>query len=1563
MVATIGDPPYTTRGKKQRISVFSRVRPLLEHLGEGKILDSTEHTNNDYSHFGSSSSSSSAMYGGGGGVSSSNSNASSSYGSSVGSSHHQQRRVIGKSCVRCVGDTEVVVRGAHQQQLHHSSSSVPHDSHIDQHHGHAAVRPRLSTGTASKSPLLTRGTPATLVAPRSTAARHASPPGRAQPPLPTTTTSNSSSNIGEMSFQFNGVFDPHCTQQDIYEDTMLELLDRALRPDTTSSSCLPPASSGDHSPSSPSSSSVHVSLLCYGPTGSGKTYSMVGAWDPARDPTMTMGILPRTALQILSQIDAHRSKVEKRRLQQPSPLLSSDSTAVRTTPAASSQGPAVPVGLTLFAVELYLDELRDLLLLAHQGTNSATAARRANSPSLGRSNTPPRLGTSSSSTTAGGVVGRQQSRASSSPLVLRHGVSFPSGRLFKEGAQSIPASSTPASFFHSTAAASAPTMTAPSSSAQAYGASTIPIKDYTSFEELCDTLCGAEITSLSSLQDIYHSISNTRMTSSTASNDKSSRSHAFFILRISFDSSSPRGGSTPVSPSFVVLADLAGSERLKQSQAEGVGVLEAQSINKSLSALCTVVTSLHQNSKHVPFRDSRLTRLLRPCLENGWVTALVHVPPADGQRDEAIQTLKFAERMSQTVLPSVSTAVTATQQHRSAAGGDLQLRDASSYFDDPKKQEALEFQNERAQLQMDVLSAELRIANAAYGHLPRRLATLPLASMATLYPEWHTAWQRVRHALETDTAEGTSVARSVVDRTKREIMLKVNALKSALEKESQEVENLRESLAQLENDDDGRFPGGDEALSSHSIYKKLQREHSAAIKIKLLVQHRLLVLSENEAHLKRQAHHIKTDLLDEAGSWHSLHRNVDDASESLQRETRNGLVMQGLFADQYDVLRDILAYLEGKRSRRRIERLCVEAEALGYGQLVLSNQASQQEGRILTRNNGKSSLSSSYRKQQHPADDALFLDDEDDDVCSIDWEEYHDEVGGTSDDKRNDNNNTATNNNTQQHQKKQQDVNSIFQRPLAPVEISGGVVVKRSIFVERSLFSSPSQSSSSKRDNNNGGASQSIFKSPSSQANNKTASSSRSSANEPTREDLPTTQQRHHHHAISSISGDGSAAASIFVTLRQRHLVPWYATTRVVPAPKHWAPRPLLLHGWYDAPLPTRTAHDYDDEGERVAADKEGGVSSSGGRRGTHDRQLCSYPSLTGHYHNPEARRYVALRALSSRSLHTAHLVVSSTQRYDPRSINSSSSSSSALVALSIIKHEGNTRRLQLMSVNGTMQEQSFPCTTNNESVTSGVDPLLIGWVIIPPRRLSGSAAESFSATTSSMCFIVVDEMVPSRHLLALHVVVARARRGGGFNEATGVASPKTRWVLLEFSNATILELVFFAVTPLLRFSVDESQTSSSGLLLRRLSAVVTETSTMLPGVVPVVTLADYYRRLDSTGGKLTTEVLSSSSCTTTIIPQLSPTSSLTIVIEDVSARIRDTLTLVYTFTPTTTAEYVLLSRILSSVVGKPEEASKSISLGDVRTLCNPHGFNIFALALLLRHMASQHHGAHLSGQ
>ena len=136
-----------------------------------------------------------------------------------------------------------------------------------------------------------------------------------------------------------------------------------------------------------------------------------------------------------------------------------------------------------------------------------------------------------------------------------------------------------------------------------------------------------------------------RTVGSTNMNATSSRSHAVLSLIISCQDVDDVEGFTKT-VSKLHLVDLAGSERAKATGATGSRLMEGASINKSLAALGNVVNSLtSKNKSHVPYRDSKLTRLLQDSLGgNAYTLMICCVSPASMNSAETLSSLRFAER-------------------------------------------------------------------------------------------------------------------------------------------------------------------------------------------------------------------------------------------------------------------------------------------------------------------------------------------------------------------------------------------------------------------------------------------------------------------------------------------------------------------------------------------------------------------------------------------------------------------------------------------------------------------------------------------------------------------------------------------------------------------------------------------------------------------------------------------------------------------------------------------------------------------------------------------------------
>jgi kinesin family member 5 len=136
--------------------------------------------------------------------------------------------------------------------------------------------------------------------------------------------------------------------------------------------------------------------------------------------------------------------------------------------------------------------------------------------------------------------------------------------------------------------------------------------------------------------------SNNRVVAATGMNQGSSRSHSVAIIKV--EAKDTKSGTTKKGK--LCLVDLAGSEMVRKTGAKGQQLEEAKMINKSLSALGNVITALTSGKKsHVPYRDSKLTRLLQESLGgNACTVMIICCSPSTYNAPETVSTLRFGNR-------------------------------------------------------------------------------------------------------------------------------------------------------------------------------------------------------------------------------------------------------------------------------------------------------------------------------------------------------------------------------------------------------------------------------------------------------------------------------------------------------------------------------------------------------------------------------------------------------------------------------------------------------------------------------------------------------------------------------------------------------------------------------------------------------------------------------------------------------------------------------------------------------------------------------------------------------
>ncbi|TMW56625.1 hypothetical protein Poli38472_006635 [Pythium oligandrum] len=161
----------------------------------------------------------------------------------------------------------------------------------------------------------------------------------------------------------------------------------------------------------------------------------------------------------------------------------------------------------------------------------------------------------------------------------------------------------------------------------------------------CQNLLEVTTTTASHVFELLETGVKNRITSETLMNENSSRSHSIFTIRIHSKENNPVGGDDLLKIGQLNLVDLAGSECIGRSGARNARAREAGNINQSLLTLGRVITALVDNHPHVPYRDSKLTRLLQESLGGRAKTTIIAtLSPCADSVDETMSTLEYAFR-------------------------------------------------------------------------------------------------------------------------------------------------------------------------------------------------------------------------------------------------------------------------------------------------------------------------------------------------------------------------------------------------------------------------------------------------------------------------------------------------------------------------------------------------------------------------------------------------------------------------------------------------------------------------------------------------------------------------------------------------------------------------------------------------------------------------------------------------------------------------------------------------------------------------------------------------------
>ena len=210
-----------------------------------------------------------------------------------------------------------------------------------------------------------------------------------------------------------------------------------------------------------------------------------------------------------------------------------------------------------------------------------------------------------------------------------------------------------------------------------------------------------------SIAELIEQGNKVRAVAATQMNARSSRSHSCFTIKINQRKKEDLGNGqerTTKLASKLNLVDLAGSERAGKTGASGAQLKEGAAINKSLSALGNVISTLSSGKRgaHIPYRDSKLTRLLQESLGGNSRTVMIAtISPAADNYEETMTTLKYAERakkienkakrnedVSQKVIRQLKEEIEELRRQLAAAAAAGGSKKSSSFEDDEEEDEA-----------------------------------------------------------------------------------------------------------------------------------------------------------------------------------------------------------------------------------------------------------------------------------------------------------------------------------------------------------------------------------------------------------------------------------------------------------------------------------------------------------------------------------------------------------------------------------------------------------------------------------------------------------------------------------------------------------------------------------------------------------------------------------------------------------------------------------------------------------------------------------------------------------
>ncbi|KAL4993898.1 kinesin-like protein bimC [Aspergillus recurvatus] len=226
--------------------------------------------------------------------------------------------------------------------------------------------------------------------------------------------------------------------------------------------------------------------------------------------------------------------------------------------------------------------------------------------------------------------------------------------------------------------------------------------------------------------------SHKRQVAATKCNDLSSRSHTVFTITVNTKRTT-ESGEEYVCPGKLNLVDLAGSENIGRSGAENKRATEAGLINKSLLTLGRVINALVDKSQHIPYRESKLTRLLQDSLGGRTKTCIIAtISPARSNLEETISTLDYAFRAKNirnkpqinSTMPKKTLLREFTAEIEKLKGELIATRHRNGVYMSVESYEEMTMENESRRIISEEQRAKIESMESSLRHKVQELLTL-----------------------------------------------------------------------------------------------------------------------------------------------------------------------------------------------------------------------------------------------------------------------------------------------------------------------------------------------------------------------------------------------------------------------------------------------------------------------------------------------------------------------------------------------------------------------------------------------------------------------------------------------------------------------------------------------------------------------------------------------------------------------------------------------------------------------------------------------------------------------